>query len=214
MFLSQEWVIWHQRDSVMWQEPIFPLPLLPHLFWYPSHPSGFLLPNKLQYEKWKWKWSSSVMSNSLRPHGLCPTRLLHPWDFPGKNTEVGCHFLLQEIFQTQGLNPDLPHYYGIDFSKQSLPSAWKWKSWLPRHVWLFVTPWIVVAHQVRLSGKNTGVGCHSLLQGIFPTQGLNLCLLQCRWILYPLIHQGPNYKFLLVTSSSSLDCSNPISLRR
>ena len=33
-----------------------------------------------------------------------PTRLLRPWDFPGKNTGVGCHFLLQEIFPTQGLN--------------------------------------------------------------------------------------------------------------
>ena len=29
-----------------------------------------------------------------RPHGLQPTRLLHPWDFPGKNTRVGCHCLL------------------------------------------------------------------------------------------------------------------------
>ena len=35
------------------------------------------------------------MSNSLRPHGLQPTRLLCPWDFPGKNTGVGCHFLNQ-----------------------------------------------------------------------------------------------------------------------
>ena len=34
-------------------------------------------------------------------------------------------------------------------------------------------------------GKNTGVGCHALLQGTFLTQGLNLCLLHCRWILYP-----------------------------
>ena len=41
---------------------------------------------------------------------LWPTRLLGPWDFPGKNTGVGCHFLLQETFQTQGLNPCLPHY--------------------------------------------------------------------------------------------------------
>ena len=55
------------------------------------------------------KWSLSVKSNSLRPHGLQPTRLLHPWDFPGKNTGVGFHFLLQEIFLTQGLNPSLPH---------------------------------------------------------------------------------------------------------
>ena len=54
-------------------------------------------------------WSRSVVSNSLGPHGLQPPRLLHPWDFPGKNTVVGCHFLLQEIFPTQRLNPGLPH---------------------------------------------------------------------------------------------------------
>ena len=34
---------------------------------------------------------------------------LHPWDFPGKSTGVGCHFLLQGIFRTQGSNPGLPH---------------------------------------------------------------------------------------------------------
>ena len=38
-----------------------------------------------------------------------PARLLHPWDFPGKITEVGCHFLLQGIFPTQGSNPGLLH---------------------------------------------------------------------------------------------------------
>ena len=43
------------------------------------------------------------------PHGLQPTRLLHPQDSPGKNTGVGCHFLLQGIFPTQGSNPGLPH---------------------------------------------------------------------------------------------------------
>ena len=35
------------------------------------------------------------MSHSSRPHGMQPTRLLCPWDSPGKNTGVGCHFLLQ-----------------------------------------------------------------------------------------------------------------------
>ena len=39
-------------------------------------------------------------------------------------------------------------------------------------------------------GKDTGVGCHALLQGIFPTQGLNPGLPQCRQILYHLSHQG------------------------
>ena len=53
--------------------------------------------------------SSSVMSDSLRPHGLGPARLLCPWDFPDKNTGVGCHSLLQGIFLTQGLNPGLLH---------------------------------------------------------------------------------------------------------
>ena len=39
-------------------------------------------------------------------------------------------------------------------------------------------------------GKNTGVGCHALLHGIFLTQGSNLGLLHCRQILYHLSHQG------------------------
>ena len=59
-----------------------------------------------------WRWScyvvmDSVMSIFLRSHGLYPVRLLCPWDSPGKNTGVGCHSLLQGIFQTQGSNPGL-----------------------------------------------------------------------------------------------------------
>ena len=46
----------------------------------------------------------SVVFHSLQSHGLYPARLLCPWDFPGKNTGVGCHFLLQGIVPTQGLN--------------------------------------------------------------------------------------------------------------
>ena len=45
--------------------------------------------------------SHSVVSDSLRPHGLCP------WTSPGKSTGVSCHALLQGIFLTQGLNPCL-----------------------------------------------------------------------------------------------------------
>ena len=66
------------------------------------------------------------MSDSLQPHGLQPTRLLCPWDSPG---------------------------------------------------------------------KKTGVGSHTLLQGIFPIQGLKTGLLHCRWILYPLSHQGSPYVY-------------------
>ena len=48
------------------------------------------------------------MSNSSGPHGLWPSRLLQPWNIPGKSTAVGCHLLLQGIFPTQGSNPGLP----------------------------------------------------------------------------------------------------------
>ena len=41
-------------------------------------------------------WVASVVSDSVRPHRRQPTRLPHPWDSPGKNTGVGCHFLLQK----------------------------------------------------------------------------------------------------------------------
>ena len=53
---------------------------------------------------------------------------------------------------------------------------------------LFVTPWTV--QSLEFSRQNTRVGSLSLLQGIFPTQGSNLGLPHCRWILYQLSHQG------------------------
>ena len=58
-----------------------------------EHWSGLPLPSPM-HESEKSKWSRSVVSNSLQPHGLQPTRLLHPWDFPGKSTGVGCHWHL------------------------------------------------------------------------------------------------------------------------
>ena len=57
--------------------------------------------------------SRSVVSNSLQPHGLEPTRFLCPWDSPGKNTGVGCHSLLQGISLTQGLNLLIAFYICI-----------------------------------------------------------------------------------------------------
>ena len=57
--------------------------------------------------------SRSVVSDSLRPHGL-----YSPWNSPGQNTGVGSHPLLQGLFPTQGSKPGLLHYRQID----SLPS--------------------------------------------------------------------------------------------
>ena len=62
-----------------------------------EHGSGLPFPSPM-HESEKWKWSHSVMSDSSRPHGLQPTRLLHPWDFPGKSTGVGCQGLLRIFF--------------------------------------------------------------------------------------------------------------------
>ena len=78
-------------------------------------------------------------------------------DSSDKNTGVGCRFLLQEIFPTQGSNPGL-HTLQAD----SLPSEPPGKL------------------------MNTGVGSLALLQGISPTQELKQGLLHCRQILYQL----------------------------
>ena len=58
-----------------------------------EHWSGLPLPSPM-HEIEKGKWSHSVVSDSLQPHGLYPTRLLRPWHSPGKNTAVHCHCLL------------------------------------------------------------------------------------------------------------------------
>ena len=61
-----------------------------------EHWSGLPFPSPV-HESERWKWRRSVASDSVRPHEVQPTRLLHPWDFPGKSTGVGCHCLLQYI---------------------------------------------------------------------------------------------------------------------
>ena len=79
--------------------------------------TGSLVPGILQARILEWvtiSFSNACMhAKSLQ---LCPTlcdpmdtRLLRPWDFLSKNTGVGCHFLLQGVFLTQGSNPGLPH---------------------------------------------------------------------------------------------------------
>ena len=71
--------------------------------------------------------SHSVVSNSLQPHGLWPTRLLCPWGSLGKNIGVDCHSLLQRLFRTQGLNSGLLHcrqiLYLLNYS-QCLLISW------------------------------------------------------------------------------------------
>ena len=62
------------------------------------------------------------------------------------------------------------------------------------HALLFATPWIVACTKLLrpwdFQGKSTGMGCHFLLQGIFPIEGSNPGLSHCRQTLYRLSHQG------------------------
>ena len=75
----------------------------------------------------------------------------------------------------------------------------------------FVTLW-TVAYQAPLgfSRQNTRVGYHSLLQGIFPTQGLNLCLLHCRWIPYGYDQRRSRVTISSVQSQSCPTLCNPM----
>ena len=62
------------------------------------------MPNKSNLKKSK-SVSHSFVSDTLQPYGLQPTRLLCPWDSPGKNTGLGCHALLQGNLPNPGIKP-------------------------------------------------------------------------------------------------------------
>ena len=113
-------------------------------------------------------------------------------DSPGKITGVGCHALLQGVFLAQGSNPGLLLCRRILYHlshccccccrcqvasvvSDSVQPHRRQPTRLPR-------PW-------DSPGKITGVGGHALLQGIFPTQGLNTGLLHCRQTFYHLSYR-------------------------
>ena len=166
-----------------------------------------------------WLWSNSATLWTVARQAPLSMGILQP-------TGVGCHFLLQGIFPTQGLNLCLPNCRQILYHLSHQGSPWsllsdcnfcldsislshipcliltisqtpasklgKWVSeseWkLVSRVQLFATPGLYSPW--NSPGQNTGVGSFSLLQGIFPTQGSNLGLPHCRWILYRLSHKG------------------------
>ena len=124
---------------------------------------------------------------------------------PGKpkNTGVGCHSLFQEIFPTQELNWGLLHCRQIlyQLSYQEVKSL--------SCVWLFATPWTVAYWaplSMGFSRQEYWSGLHFLLQRIFPTQGSNPGLPQCRQALYGLSHKSANIKpaFLVLQIRSSI----------
>ena len=130
------------------------------------------------------------MSNSVRPHGLQPIRLLRPWNSPGKNTGVGCHFLLQcmkgksesDVAQSCPTLSDPMHrslpgssihgifqarvleWGAIAFSKRSLRSDQISRSVMSDSLRPHGLQPTRLLHPWNSPGKNTGVGCHFLLQ--------------------------------------------------
>ena len=116
-----------------------------------------------------------VMSYSVWLCGVEPTGLLCPWDCPSKNSEVGCHYLLQGIFPNVGIEPTSPA-----LKADSLPSEPPGKLFssvqLLSRVRLFATPW-TTARQASLSITNS----QSLLKlmsikSVMPSNHLILCL--------------------------------------
>ena len=105
--------------------------------------------------------SRSVVSNSLRPHELQPTRLLCSWGFSRQDYWSGLTCLPPGDFPNSGIEPRSP-----TLQADSLPSEPPGKP------------------------KNTEVGSPSFLQEIFLTQESNQGVLHCRWILYQLSSQG------------------------
>ena len=78
------------------------------------------------------------MTDSLRPHGLQPTRLLHPWAFPGKSTGVSWHFLLLKYYQEVVFKKNMKSTVSFMISHtQSLFSSVQ----LLSPAWFFATPW-------------------------------------------------------------------------
>ena len=114
------------------------------------------------------------MSNSVWPHRWQSTRLPHPWDSPGKNTGVGCCFLLQCMkvkSEREVAQLCLTLHNPVDCS---LPGSSVHGIFQAR-----VLEWTAIA---TLLFPSPG--------GIITTQGSNLGLLHCRQILYLLSHQG------------------------
>ena len=130
---------------------------------------------------------ASVVSNSVRPHRRQPTRFPRPWDSPGKNTGVGCHFLLQRMkvkreSEVVQLCPTLSdpmdcsppgspvprilQAITLEWLAISFSNAWKWKGKVKSLSRVQPLAWTVpyqAPPSMGFPGKSTGVGCHCLL---------------------------------------------------
>ena len=150
-----------------------------------------------KYVNLKFQFSSVTQSclTICHPMDCSLPGFFCPWDFPGKNAGVDCHFLLQGIFLTQESNPGVPHcrqtlyhlsHHGVEvYYKDSCLLTKSWPT--------LATLW-TVDYQAPLSmgfpRQEYWSTSHFFLQGIFLTQESNLHLLYCQADSLPLSHQG------------------------
>ena len=109
-----------------------------------EHWSGLPFPSPM-HESEKWKWSRSVVSDTSRPHGLQPARLRRPWDFPGKNTGVGCHKGLLRGFK------EIKYMKRIKVSVcvRAYVCECVCRAWLPRVGWRSTCHWEAERSKMR-----------------------------------------------------------------
>ena len=113
------------------------------------------------------------MSDSVAPW-IVASRLLCPWDFPGKHTGVGCYSLLQGIFPTQGLNPGLLHYKQILYCLSHQGSLCDY--WTER----FISKLCRTDKQIYLTNDHSSMGLTNSLQKVCKDH--HSC--ECSWIVY------------------------------
>ena len=126
----------------------------------------------------------------LWPHAQQPTRLLCPWDFPGKNTGEGCHFLLQGIFLTCGLNPCLLNWQvdSLPLSHQGSPICpnsllWTWFSISRFPLYFYVTSNFLNIY--RETGMTTG---KTLWEYLLCLMGESTWIQRRRWLFLTKSH--------------------------
>ena len=159
------------------------------------------IPNSTDTERQFGKYTPTMIGGCGLGAKFCLT-LAAPWTvanqapltlgFSRQEYWNGLHFLLQGIFLTQGSNPHL-----LCCRQVSCTAGRFFTNWATREA-----PTLTIKVKVKdvqscsilcnsnSPGQNTGVCSHSLLQGIFPTQGSNPGLPHHRWILYQLSHKG------------------------
>ena len=124
------------------------------------------------FPHWKWKWVTQSCPTLCDPMDCSLPRLLHPWNFPGKSPGVGCHFLLQGIFPTQGSNLGLPH------CRQTLYTR------------------LTQSMLASFPSVNVGPQCHIPYESISQVRVYHIHQGECKWELFSLESSQKTHNFM------------------